>query len=137
MDDITKIIKGKVKYDSMGTMIIDQQNNHILDVRGWGRFQHMAYGEKIQDSVGEFIANAINEKIETMSNRKAPWPDFEGNVLYEGDTIKHPASGQTGIIIYFPHRKEPTDQWCVDYGDDIESRLCLQIDIGMATKHNG
>jgi len=30
---------------------------------GWGRFQYMKDGEAVQDSVGHFIAEAINEKI--------------------------------------------------------------------------
>ena len=62
---------------------------------------------------------------------------YSNQIIYEGDTIKHPVSGQKGIVVYFPDRKELTDQWCVDYGSGIESRLCLQIDKGWAIKHDG
>lgn len=64
---ISDIIKLPVKYDSMGTMIIDSDNNLICDIRGWGRFQYMEEGEKVQDSVGRYIADAINDKIESDS----------------------------------------------------------------------
>ena len=65
---------------------------------------------------------------------KAPWTDFENNELFEGDTIIHP-SGETGIIVF---KHKPTnlhDQWLVNYGDKIYSRLSLQIgDKGRAVK---
>jgi len=58
-------IKSPVKYHSMGTMITDSNNELICDIRGWGRFQYMVDGEAAQDSVGEFIASAINEKLDS------------------------------------------------------------------------
>lgn len=65
---------------------------------------------------------------------KAPWTDFIGITLFDGDTIIHP-SGQSGKIIFKPERERKSDQWVVDYGDGIESRLCLQIgDRGRAIK---
>jgi len=64
--------------------------------------------------------------------RKAPWPDFAGNDIHEGDTIKHP-SEQQGKVVFLEHETDPADQWRVDYGDTYLSRLCLQIgDKGMA-----
>lgn len=66
-------------------------------------------------------------------NIKAPWPDFKGNDIYEGDTIKHP-SGQQGVVVFRPERESDTDRWLVSYFEGgLESRLCLQIgDRGMA-----
>jgi len=64
MEKIKQAIKGKVKYDPMGTRVTDEEHNHILDIRGWGRYQYMKDGEKIQDAVGQFIVDAINEKID-------------------------------------------------------------------------
>ena len=69
-----------------------------------------------------------------MSYIKCPWPDFEGNDLFSGDTIKHP-SGQVGVILFNSEREDESDQWIVDYGCGFNSRLCLQIgDKGQATK---
>lgn len=58
-----KHIQGPVVYEEMGTMIIDSNKELICDIRGWGRFQKMKKGEDEQDSVGKFIADAINEKL--------------------------------------------------------------------------
>lgn len=58
--------------------------------------------------------------------RKAPWPDFAGNPIHEGDTIKHP-SGEQGSVVFLPHEEHDGDQWRVDYGTGDLSRLCLQI----------
>ena len=59
--------------------------------------------------------------------RKAPWPDYAGNPIHEGDTIEHP-SGERGIVRLFMAGESPADQWRVDYGDFPQGdRLCLQI----------
>lgn len=66
--------------------------------------------------------------------RKAPWTDFNGDDLYAGDTIRHP-SGEYGTIVYLADEQESVDQWRVNYGDPVLSRLCLQIgDNGQAVK---
>lgn len=57
---------------------------------------------------------------------KAPWPDFAGHDIHEGDTIEHP-SGDRGTVAFLAHEKDPGDQWRVDYGTGDLSRLCLQI----------
>ena len=36
----------------------------------------------------------------------APWKDFKGNDTQEGSTIKHPVSGQTGVIASIPVRRD-------------------------------
>lgn len=73
-----------------------------------------------------------------MSNkRQAPWNDYKGNEIFEGDTIVHP-SGETGVIAYRQNSISISDNWLVDYGDGVLSRLCLQIgDKGMAVKQGG
>ena len=66
--------------------------------------------------------------------RKAPWTDFAGSELYEGDRIEHP-SGESGVIVFLEEFEKPSDQWLVDYGAPVPSRLCLQIgDRGRAVK---
>lgn len=62
---------------------------------------------------------------------KAPWPDYRGAEIYDGDTIIHP-SGETGTVVYIPHppevgRNVDGDSWFVDYGTRPMSRLSLQI----------
>lgn len=63
---ISDYIKGPVKYDPMGQMILDDDKNLICDIRGWGRIQYMDEPEKIQDFIGKTIAVAINEKLEEV-----------------------------------------------------------------------
>lgn len=59
---------------------------------------------------------------------KAPWRDYEGNDIFEGDTIRHPRSGQTGVVIFMADRQTEHDQWLVKYDYfGIESRLFLQV----------
>lgn len=48
--------------------------------------------------------------------RKAPWPDFAGNDIHEGDTIRHP-SGEEGKIVFLEFESDPGDQWRVLYDD--------------------
>ncbi len=60
MDDL---IKTPVKYEVMGTAIFDADFNRVCDVRGWGRISYMENPEEKQDSMGQFIADAINEKL--------------------------------------------------------------------------
>jgi hypothetical protein len=60
--------------------------------------------------------------------RLAPWPDFAGKPIHEGDTIRHPESGQEGRVVFLPGHQDPSDQWRVDYGNfEALSRLSLQI----------
>ncbi|MFY4709995.1 hypothetical protein [Burkholderia glumae] len=62
-----------------------------------------------------------------MEKRVAPWPDYEGNPIREGDTICHP-DGDQGDVYRLPDVEDPCDAWRVDYGDGYpHSRLCLQI----------
>ena len=56
----------------------------------------------------------------------APWPDFAGNPIHEGDVIAHP-SGERGRVVLLAGERDPGDQWRVDYGTGDLSRLCLQI----------
>ena len=61
-------------------------------------------------------------------NRKmAPFKDFAGREIFEGDWICHP-SGESGRVVFSPREKHVTDKWLVDYGDGgCYSRLCLQV----------
>jgi len=53
--------------------------------------------------------------------RKAPWKDFQGADIHDGDIIRHP-DGTEGIV-----KDMGRNKWRVDYGDGVFSRLCLQL----------
>lgn len=57
---------------------------------------------------------------------KAPWPDYNGLDIFEGDTIEHP-SGERGKVLFLPEEDGVCEQWRVDYEQHGMSRLCLQI----------
>lgn len=64
-----------------------------------------------------------------------PWPDFEGNPIFHGSRMWHPASGQTFTAVRLSGQSDPGDAWRALYDDDPQSvsRLALQIgDKGMA-----
>jgi hypothetical protein len=59
--------------------------------------------------------------------RRAPWLDYEGNEIYEGDWIIHP-DGEMGKVVFVAKGKHVFDKWRVDYGDGgLYSGLSLQI----------
>ena len=63
--DIEKIIIGKVRTSKNGSGDIwDEENNHIADARGWGRFQYDDDGDKKHDFLASFLVDAINEKLD-------------------------------------------------------------------------
>jgi hypothetical protein len=95
----------------------DIKNNRSVQspsVNSWNEAQDSAAAQ--QHSVPENKAKM----------NRAPWPDYAGNEIKEGDLIQHP-SGQTGKVIYHNDRKAARDKWTVDYGLGFESMLCLQI----------
>ena len=53
-----------------------------------------------------------------MKNLIAPWPDYEGNTLYLGDTIEHPISKERGIVSIDTLEKDIYYKWKVVYEDD-------------------
>jgi len=89
---IKKFIGDKVEYDEFGGTYIwaytenksqmladidcparnelDQLNDAVMRVRGWGAiqrmFKNMSDAEKFQDDLGKWIAEAINEKLNTL-----------------------------------------------------------------------
>lgn len=73
MTKISDYIKYPVRYvEGSGTMVFDENDNHISDTRGWGRLQKLDNGDKIQDDITKFIAQAINDKLGGLSlNQKA------------------------------------------------------------------
>jgi hypothetical protein len=67
-----------VYYDNWGTHIWNKEDKDggsqlVAEVRGWGRLQNefetKDEAAKFQDEVGEFIVQAIREKIEQLKNK--------------------------------------------------------------------
>lgn len=67
-----KLIKGLYKkpftYDQEGTRIVDKDNCWVLDIRGWGRIQHLYKTEKeaanVQDAFGMYVCDLLNMNYE-------------------------------------------------------------------------
>lgn len=74
--DIKKYFEGEVKFDSLGGYFFDEKSNMIAQIRGWGRIQYLfknedgsvdfQKAEKFQDEIGEWIADAINQKLKSI-----------------------------------------------------------------------
>ena len=75
-----KYLKYPVKYDSLGVCIWDAEKKMVCDVRGFGKIQYlfknkdgtldMDKAAKFQDSIGEFITEAINMRLLQYDSRK-------------------------------------------------------------------
>ena len=67
-----KELLGKPYYDSFGQIIFGKQRDgndqRLLDVRSWGAIQNMfkteEEAEAFQDEFGQFVVDAIKEKME-------------------------------------------------------------------------
>lgn len=65
--NVKEWLKSGVHYDQSGAFIWTNNNRHVLDMRGWGELTHFfetpEEAVKFQDEIGEFVAQAINEKF--------------------------------------------------------------------------
>lgn len=76
---VKDFINGKVTYDKFGGQyfwINDTKGGAqmLAEIRGWGHIQNMFHGNsdaagRYQDEVGDWIAEAINEKLERETNK--------------------------------------------------------------------
>jgi len=65
---VSELVKYPVRYDDQGQYIWDADNHMVLMIRGWGRLQYLEDAEAKQDVIGEFVAEAINEKLRKQSD---------------------------------------------------------------------
>ena len=72
---VQDFIGEKVSYYRHGQMIFGHKGDKLqllLDIRGWGAIQHLFNEEKdaadFQDAFGEWIAEAINDKLNGKSS---------------------------------------------------------------------
>ena len=61
-------IWGKTKEGSQMIAQVDEpEDDYVLSIRGWGaiqnKFKNISDAKKFQDSLGKWIADAINEKL--------------------------------------------------------------------------
>jgi len=62
LDTVLKYI-GKARYDREGQMIWTEDNQRLLDIRGWGHLSSTLGENKaidLQDGIGEYITELIN-----------------------------------------------------------------------------
>jgi len=91
---LKEYLEGKIWYDLNSTHIWVEKKKegcqHLADVRDWGAIQHLFKDQNeagaFQDSVGEFIASAIREKIERESSNSGVARCSCGtNLIWGGD----------------------------------------------------
>lgn len=56
---------------------------------------------------------------------KAPWPDYSGNPIHEGDKIRHPTGDEA--TVFFDMKHMHTGQWRAVYEDGVSLWLGNQI----------
>ncbi|NSL56008.1 hypothetical protein [Uliginosibacterium aquaticum] len=56
----------------------------------------------------------------------APWPDFDGNPIMEGDRMVHP-SGECGIVVLCSDAPDDSARWRVDYSGGISRSLSAEV----------
>jgi hypothetical protein len=59
---ILEVYQLPLSYDRDSQSIFDAKGKMISDIRGWGFLQYKKDAEKLQDTLGEMIAKAFNEK---------------------------------------------------------------------------
>ena len=92
----------------------------------WQAARGITCGSKLlRQSRLDWIDWMIAQYRETLPKKRAPWADYIGNALHEGDTIIHP-SGDTAIVTLDPN-KEDAGQWRAVYADGTNLWLGNQI----------
>lgn len=113
--DVGRLVDWRAMYRFQAAMRFMEINPELTKER--------AYAMADQDVASlERAAQAMED-----ARMVAPWPDFEGNPIREGDTIRHPTDGATGTVIRLPDQTDHGDAWRVLYRDGELSRLCLQV----------
>lgn len=104
--DIKEFLEGKVCYDNEGAVILTHSvEQPVADIRGWGSIQNLFKdsttgvidndkADKFHDQLGQFIADAINEKLSDkmyqLTEMYGGEPNVEGKVYFgEEAAIKH------------------------------------------------
>lgn len=62
-------LKFPLKYDEHGQMIFDADNDHVLDIRGWGSIQYMDQPFERQDQIGKMIVEVLNTLYQNQTTQ--------------------------------------------------------------------
>lgn len=55
-------LKLPIKFDKIGGYFFDADNRMIAQMRGWGWIQYKENPEQIQDEIGQYIADCVNNQ---------------------------------------------------------------------------
>lgn len=98
---ILEIYKLPLSYDNHGQFIVDAEEKKVADVRGWGTLQYQKNGEQLQDTLGEMLVKAFNEKYnknpyEVKITSVTTEPLFKGKTLseIESQLFSNPSDSQ-------------------------------------------
>ena len=88
---IRKFLGATVSYDNNGQYFfahIDDTIQMVAELRGWGAIQHLFAEHKeaaeFQDELGEWIADAINQKIQSTQSDAVEFTEW---ILQEHDPV--------------------------------------------------
>ena len=81
------------------------------------------HGTTFKDGNKEF-SDAIKRQ---RPGRRAPWPDFAGNPIDEGDWIEHPTGDKGKVKYHMGTQYEGVSRWRVVYRDGESLWLGNQI----------
>lgn len=128
---ILEIYKLPLSYDNHGQFIIDAEEKKVADVRGWGVLQYKKDAELLQDTLGEMLVKAFNEKYGskvTITSVTTEQPDW----AKEGETLGGIVTGG-GVFETFNFIKEPNGNWYIVLPDWEGSKDDLQMVMGADT----
>lgn len=60
-------------------------------------------------------------------SRLAPWPDFAGNPVHEGDYIEHPNGDSARVVFSLDPKHDGVSRWRAVYANDESLWLGNQI----------
>ena len=121
-------------YDHRQVIILEHPD--IID----GKLVRVRVRYELVSGMRVFLTDRDYLERYCKGRRRAPWKDYKGNTIYEGDRITHPVDPewQTGIVEFDPKGQGHHGKWKVRYRNGDLLALCLQIgDKGQAVVSNG
>lgn len=133
---ITDFISGEVTYDRDGQYFWIDGSQMLAELRGWGRIQNMfpmseegqlAAGV-FQDEIGQFIADAINEKLKPV---EVPAVDAEKLAIGFAEWMDIDCIGNVNIIGTEWHEKYKLadKEWLYFGGENIDPEIKTTPDL--------
>lgn len=95
---------------------VDPSKSVILRVRGWGRIGKLETPEKLQDMVGDMVAEALNQYWEKQ-NGLVPLPDGEGWIRWAySDEVPFPVLDRDPYVnVQWSDGTVDTTDWPISY----------------------